>query len=167
MDKLEKVELVREKCGVSYQDAKEALEACDYDVLDAIIWLERAGKVEAQTASYETSGATSATQTASLEMREAQEEYHRTSKKTKFGEMWGSFCRQLKSLLRAGIDMVLAPALTNYIDIVEAAVLSGALPESRIDDACSRVLDMKEKYVDEDDEADDELFDVKLEDEDA
>lgn len=49
-------------------------------------------------------------------------------------------------LLRAGIDMVLGPLRLDYIDIVEAAVLNGDLPESRIDDACSRILDMKGKY---------------------
>lgn len=49
-------------------------------------------------------------------------------------------------LLRAGIDMVLAPARADYIDIVERAVLSGDLPESRIDDACRRILDMKERF---------------------
>ena len=37
MEMLEKVELVREKTGVSYQEARDALEATDYDVLDAII----------------------------------------------------------------------------------------------------------------------------------
>ena len=46
MDKLEKVEKLREKTGVSYEDAKSALEACDYDVLDAIIYLEKLGKVK-------------------------------------------------------------------------------------------------------------------------
>lgn len=49
-------------------------------------------------------------------------------------------------LLRAGIDMVLGPTRLDYIDIVEAAVLSGDLPESRIDDACRRILKMKERY---------------------
>ena len=73
MEMLEKVELVREKTGVSYQDAKDALEAVDYDVLDAIIWLESHGKSDARTASYETAGAD--TQQASPEMRQAQEEY--------------------------------------------------------------------------------------------
>ena len=41
MENLEKVELIREKCGVSYEEAKNALEACDYDVLEAIIAIER------------------------------------------------------------------------------------------------------------------------------
>lgn len=49
-------------------------------------------------------------------------------------------------LLRAGCDMILGPQLPNYVDIVEQAVLNGELPESRIDDACERVLKMKEKF---------------------
>lgn len=49
-------------------------------------------------------------------------------------------------VLRAGIDMVLGPARLDYVDIVEKAVLDGDLPESRIDDACQRVLDMKERF---------------------
>ena len=104
MEMLEKVELVREKTGVSYQDAKDALEACDYDVLDAIIWLEGQGKADTQTASFETTSA-SATKTSSIEMQEAQEEYQRTSKKTKIGEAWGGFCREAKRILRASLEM--------------------------------------------------------------
>jgi hypothetical protein len=46
--------------------------------------------------------------------------------------------------LQAGNDMLLSVS-KNFIDIIEKAVLSGEIPESRIDDACQRVLDMKEK----------------------
>ena len=46
MDNLEKVEKLREKTGVSYEEAKAALEATNYDVLDAIIYLEKNGKVK-------------------------------------------------------------------------------------------------------------------------
>ena len=49
-------------------------------------------------------------------------------------------------MLKAGIDVVLGPLELDYIDIVEKAVLSGELSESRIDDACARILAMKEKY---------------------
>jgi beta-N-acetylhexosaminidase len=49
-------------------------------------------------------------------------------------------------LLRAGNDMILGPVTLDYIDVVEQAVLSGDLPESRIDDACRRVLTLKERY---------------------
>ena len=57
MEKLEKVEVIREKCGVSYEDAKAALDACDDNVLDAIIWLEKQGKSTKQTANYTTESA--------------------------------------------------------------------------------------------------------------
>ena len=104
MEMLEKVELVREKTGVSYQDAKSALEATEYDVLDAIIWLESNGKAETRTASYETE-ATATTPAASPEMQEAQEEYERTSRRTKVGEVGRRFWVQCRQILRASIDM--------------------------------------------------------------
>ncbi len=48
-------------------------------------------------------------------------------------------------LLKAGNDMLLGPMDPHYIDLVEEAVLAGELSEERINDACQRVLDMKEK----------------------
>lgn len=38
---LEKVDIVRDRTGVSYSEAKEALEACDANVVDAIIYIEK------------------------------------------------------------------------------------------------------------------------------
>lgn len=52
MEKLEMVELVREKSGVSYEEAREALEACEYDVLDAIVKIEREHKPVEPTVRY-------------------------------------------------------------------------------------------------------------------
>lgn len=46
--------------------------------------------------------------------------------------------------IKAGMDMIIAPPL-NYIDLIEKAVLSGELSESRIDDACRRIFKLKEK----------------------
>lgn len=46
MEKLEKVEKLVEKTGVTYEDAKAALEACEWDMLDAVIYLEKLGKVK-------------------------------------------------------------------------------------------------------------------------
>ncbi|MCH3964678.1 MAG: DUF4342 domain-containing protein [Clostridium sp.] len=37
---LEKIDIIRERTGVSYADAKEALEACDGNVVDALIYIE-------------------------------------------------------------------------------------------------------------------------------
>ncbi|MBQ9890933.1 MAG: hypothetical protein IJM39_05925 [Firmicutes bacterium] len=47
MDKFEKVEKLVQKAGVSYEDAKRALEQADGDLLDAMIILEKEGKAEA------------------------------------------------------------------------------------------------------------------------
>ena len=56
MDHLEKVEELVAKAGCSYADAKEALERADWNMLDAIIALERDGKVEKASASFSTDG---------------------------------------------------------------------------------------------------------------
>ena len=47
MDELEKVEKLRERANVSYEEAKEALEKSNGDLLDAIVYLEKQGKVNA------------------------------------------------------------------------------------------------------------------------
>lgn len=55
MDHFEMVEKLREKAQVSYEDAREALEKTDWDLLDALVYLEKAGKVAgADSASYST-----------------------------------------------------------------------------------------------------------------
>jgi hypothetical protein len=38
---LELVDLLRSRANVSYEDAKAALEACDYDIVEALIQLEK------------------------------------------------------------------------------------------------------------------------------
>ena len=55
MELFEKVEKLREKANVSYEDAKAALEAANGDILDAMIILEKEGKTAAPEAdSYST-----------------------------------------------------------------------------------------------------------------
>ena len=54
MDNFEKVEKIREKTGVSYEEAKAALEANNYDLLDAVIYLEKQGKTNTSSANYST-----------------------------------------------------------------------------------------------------------------
>ena len=46
---LEKIELVKDRTGVTYKEAKEALEACDGNVVDAIVSIE--DKTDGQTKS--------------------------------------------------------------------------------------------------------------------
>lgn len=47
MATLENVEKLRERANVTYEEAKEALDACGDDLLDAVIYLEGKGKVAA------------------------------------------------------------------------------------------------------------------------
>ena len=60
MDNFEMVEKLVEKTGVSYADAKAALEASNWDMLDAVIALEQAGKTEQKSGSYTTGDAQNA-----------------------------------------------------------------------------------------------------------
>ena len=46
MDKLEKVEKLRERANVTYEEARDALERTDWDLLDAIVILEKMGKTK-------------------------------------------------------------------------------------------------------------------------
>jgi hypothetical protein len=45
MDNFEKVEKLRERANVTYDEAKQALENSNWDILDAMIYLEQNGKV--------------------------------------------------------------------------------------------------------------------------
>lgn len=55
MDNFEKVEKLKERAKVSYEEARNALEKCNWDMLDAMIYLEKNGKVEApEQESYST-----------------------------------------------------------------------------------------------------------------
>ncbi|MBM7870967.1 hypothetical protein JOC70_002461 [Clostridium pascui] len=46
--KIEQIDELRKRINVSYEDAKEALENCDGDMLEAIIYLEKNNKVKAE-----------------------------------------------------------------------------------------------------------------------
>ena len=51
MDKLNLVEKLREKTGITYEDAKMVLEINNWDILDAILDLERQGKIKGPSVS--------------------------------------------------------------------------------------------------------------------
>lgn len=54
MDKFDLLEKVVHTTGVSYEDAKNALEACEWDALEAVIYLEKEGKIEKKGSAYNT-----------------------------------------------------------------------------------------------------------------
>ena len=102
MNKLDKVEMVREKTGVTYEEARAALEHHDYDVLDAIVELEQQGKTQARTAHHTTSTTES---TMSTEMAHAQQAYERSSKQTRVSEVVERVIEGLKNLCARGLEV--------------------------------------------------------------
>ena len=101
MDKLEKVEKLRAKTGVSYEDAKNALEACDYDLLDAIIYLEKLDKVKAPEVESFTTGEEQKTST---EFEQAQQTYTNDCNKVTFGQMMDRFFKWCGRILKKSVD---------------------------------------------------------------
>lgn len=54
MTNFEMVEKLCEKANVTYEEAKAALEAADWDLLDAIVYLEQEGKVKKSSSHHST-----------------------------------------------------------------------------------------------------------------
>ncbi len=102
MENFEKVELLREKANVSFEEAKEALEACNYDMLDAMIYLEKQGKVNAgSTASYTTFSGTDTSQ----EFEQAQKNYEVSCQRTSIGEIFNKFGKWCKHVIQKSLEI--------------------------------------------------------------
>ena len=103
MERIELVELVREKADVGYTDAKEALDACGDDLLDALVWLETQGRSQTRTAHV-----TTAVPPAGIsgEMYEAQAGYARSSQSgLRVLTRWlGSMRDAIARAIRRGMD---------------------------------------------------------------
>lgn len=100
MDNLEKVEKIREKTGVSYEDAKNALEACSNDILDAIVYLEKLGKIKApNTPVYSTEPGKQ-----SQEFEKAQQSYENSCQGTSIGDVFSRFFKWCGRMIKKGCD---------------------------------------------------------------
>lgn len=106
-EKLQKVELVSEKCDVSYADARAALELCDYDVLDAVVLLERQGKTARKTAQATTADQPTAEARTAEQMAIAQKSYAYDTRKSRFEENLDKLFSWLKRVLKKLLDTTL------------------------------------------------------------
>ena len=95
---------MRDKTGVTFEEARAALEASGYDALDAIVWLERRGKTARQTASYTTSGSAADAQ-AQEEMSRAQSDFEASTKPSGFSVAFGRFMDGVKRVLRRSVEI--------------------------------------------------------------
>lgn len=102
MDNLEKVEKIREKTGVSYEDAKVALEANNNDMLDAIVYLEKLGKV---TAPKQSQYVTTPESSTSSEFEQAQANYEKACKKSTIGEKVDNFGEWFKKVIKRSCEI--------------------------------------------------------------
>ena len=79
MDRFELVEKLVKSTGVGYEDAKAALEACGWDLLDAAVWLEKNGKIENKSNHFTTNPEQQQEQQKQQEEERMKEERRRTS----------------------------------------------------------------------------------------
>lgn len=99
MENLEKVEKLRERTGVSYEDAKNALTACDFDMLDALVYLEKLGKINTPAMGiYSTLPNAEQSDEFSL----AQKDYQAACKKESVGDVFNNFFDWCRKVLKKG-----------------------------------------------------------------
>lgn len=96
MDNFEKVERLVEKANVSFKDAKEALDEANGDMLDAMIILEKRGKVKGPEQSEYVSGKTEKAEY--KDVSEAVKESARADKGEAFKGVGGFFRRIFRYL---------------------------------------------------------------------
>lgn len=100
MDNLEKVEKLRAKADISYEEAREILEECSWDLLDAVVELEARGKIKSDSSdSYTTYG--SGEQEAPKSPKQVAESYQsynqsHQNEKGFFKTLWDGFVFLLK-----------------------------------------------------------------------
>lgn len=97
MEMIEKVERLREKANVTYEEAKAALEQTNGDLLDAMVLLERQGKVKEPAQS--TFSTEYEDQTEYIRVKEKVEEQEKSA--PSFGKTVGSIFRGLIRFIKS------------------------------------------------------------------
>ncbi len=172
MDMFEKVDKLRERANVSYEEAKEALERANGDILDAMILLEREGKTRKEgSESYVTDRSTESRYYESCpadDPKKARKERVRQTGRT-FGEKLKSlFQKSLVNYLvvdRKGETLLKLPILAVVVIILVAwyaaivAIVVSLFCECRyrfvgeddlkaVNDVCEKVEDLASQVKD-------------------
>lgn len=93
MDHMEMVDRLREKTGLGYEEARNALENANWDMLEALVALEKQGKVNGN-AHYSTRGATQAPADGQKKQPEGES----------FSDMMKRFGRWIKRLFQRSVE---------------------------------------------------------------
>ncbi len=114
MDHIEMVEKLRQKANVSYEEAKSALERNNWDLLDAMIELEKQGRINGNAATYDT---------ASDDKNEAYQPVNATASAKEKHSGWNNFkvwCKALFSKIWYNSFVVTSK---NDTKVIEAPIL--------------------------------------------
>lgn len=96
-EKFDRAMKLSQRTGVSLEDAKAALNACDFDMLDAVVYLEQLGKTGApKYSSYTTEQNTGAERTA------AYDEVEVKVKRVTFGDLLAKFFKWVGKVIKIG-----------------------------------------------------------------
>lgn len=98
MTTLENVEKLRGRANITYEEAKQALDACGGDLLDAMIYLESKGKIDPPSGG----GSYSSTAQAAPQQEAYNSQEARHSEEESFGWWMNKLARLCKKLLRMG-----------------------------------------------------------------
>ncbi len=110
MDRNEKIVKLCTKTGVSAEDAMRALDACNDDILDAVLYLEALGKVQGPQTSTYTTEAAGSTATKQAEPEDS----------SSFAKVFGRICGWIGSLIKKGNE--------NFLDITKGDKCYLSLP---------------------------------------
>ena len=97
-EKMERVERVVEKTGLTYEEAKDALEANNWDMLETMVYLERLGMVREPKQASQTTEEEKA-----KEFKQASEEYEKQAKGG-FGDTVSKFLKWCGKIIKIGCE---------------------------------------------------------------
>lgn len=102
---LELVEKLVEKTGLSYGEAKQALEKTDWDILEALIQLEAQGRINGgKTAQYTTSSTNNSQQYQQNQQNQQYQQNSQSEKKSTAGENFKKTTKSLGEWLKSVFD---------------------------------------------------------------
>jgi len=96
MDKLEKVERLRQNANVTYEEALAALDACGEDLLDAMVLLEQQGKVKQPSQSVYSTSYQEQTEYINVPARVAQQKKNAPDLRRSIAKLFGTVFRFVK-----------------------------------------------------------------------
>ncbi|OEF97384.1 DUF4342 domain-containing protein [Desulfuribacillus alkaliarsenatis] len=99
---IEQVEKLRKHTGVSYEEAKKALEETNGDVLEAVINLEKQNRIKPPNEGGQYQSSSGQQQNSDSKINETSDENQSNSNSTSFGEMIGRFFRWFGKIVHKG-----------------------------------------------------------------